>query len=202
MDLSGKDVAGEKINEPDTQQWVRLARQGNEAAWEELVTYYQEALFRLAYLMLADGAAAEEVVQETFVRAYLHLDRYDADRPLRPWLFSITANLARNRRRSLGRYIEAVRRFFQQQPPTLITPGVDGRFQKQEEARLLWQAVQQLTQPGREVIYLRYFLGFSTAETAETLAIAPGTVKSRTHRALHQLRSIIARDFPALQDGY
>jgi RNA polymerase sigma factor (sigma-70 family) len=202
MDLSGKAVGGEKINEPDAQQWVRLARQGNEAAWEELVTYYQAALFRLAYLMLADGAAAEEVVQETFVRAYLHLDRFDTDRPLRPWLFSIAANLARNRRRSLGRYVEAVRRFFQQQPVEIMTPGVDGRFQKQEEARLLWQAVQQLSQPGREVIYLRYFLGFSTAETAETLAIAPGTVKSRSHRALHQLRSIIARDFPALRDGY
>jgi RNA polymerase sigma factor (sigma-70 family) len=202
MDLSGKAVGGEKINEPDAQQWVRLARQGNEAAWEELVTYYQAALFRLAYLMLPDGAAAEEVVQETFVRAYLHLDRFDTDRPLRPWLFSIAANLARNRRRSLGRYVEAVRRFFQQQPVEIMTPGVDGRFQKQEEARLLWQAVQQLSQPGREVIYLRYFLGFSTAETAETLAIAPGTVKSRSHRALHQLRSIIARDFPALRDGY
>jgi RNA polymerase sigma factor (sigma-70 family) len=201
MDLSGKAV-GENIAEPDIQQWVRLARQGNEAAWEKLVTYYQAALFRLAYLMLADGAAAEEVVQETFVRAYLHLDRYDTDRPLRPWLFSIAANLARNRRRSLGRYVEAVRRFFQQQPVEIMTSGVDGRFQKQEEARLLWQAVQQLSQPGREVIYLRYFLGFSTAETAETLAIAPGTVKSRTHRALHQLRSIIARDFPALRDGY
>jgi RNA polymerase sigma factor (sigma-70 family) len=201
MDLSGKAV-GENIVEPDIQQWVRLARQGNEAAWEKLVTYYQAALFRLAYLMLVDGAAAEEVVQETFVRAYLHLDRYDIDRPLRPWLFSITANLARNRRRSLGRYLEAVRRFFQQQPVEIMTPGVDGRFQKQEEARLLWQAVQQLSQPGREVIYLRYFLDFSIVETAETLAIAPGTVKSRSHRALHQLRSIIARDFPALRDGY
>jgi RNA polymerase sigma-70 factor (ECF subfamily) len=65
---------------------------------------------------------------------------------------------------------------------------------------LLWQAVQQLNQKGQEVVYLRYFLEMSEAETAETLNIPPGTVKSRLHRALKQLRGVIEREFPELGD--
>jgi RNA polymerase sigma-70 factor (ECF subfamily) len=73
-------------------------------------------------------------------------------------------------------------------------------LQARREAHLLWQAVQQLNQKGQEVVYLRYFLEMSEAETAETLDIPPGTVKSRLHRALKQLRGVIERKFPELGD--
>jgi RNA polymerase sigma-70 factor (ECF subfamily) len=173
---------------------IAQARQGDNAAWELLVRQHQEAAFRLAYLLLGDGVEAEEAAQEAFVRAYLALDRFDETRPFRPWLLSIVANLARNRRRSLGRYWAAVQRWWQADQ---VSSPAD---RQEDEAELLWQAVRQLRPGAQEIIYCRYFLGLSEAETADTLHIRPGTVKSRLHRALQQLRMIIEREFTELAE--
>jgi RNA polymerase sigma-70 factor (ECF subfamily) len=169
------------------------ARQGDNAAWEVLEREQQQAAFRLAYLILGDGAEAEEVAQDAFVRAYLALGRYDESRPFRPWLLSIVANLARNRRRSLGRYWAMAQRWWQANDTPPTQPNKD-------DADLLWQAVRQLRPAAQEIIYLRYFLALSEAETADTLDIRPGTVKSRLHRALQQLREIIETDFTELAE--
>ena len=83
-----------------TDTWIESARQGDETAWVELVRLHQEAVFRLAYLFLGDPDEAEDAAQETFIRAYRALGRFDTSRPLRPWLLQIVANLTRNRRRS------------------------------------------------------------------------------------------------------
>ena len=177
---------------------VRRARGGDEAAWEALVRRYQEPVFRLAYLILGDAADAEDTAQETFVRAWAALGRFDEVRPLRPWLLSIAANLARNRRRSLGRYWSALQRAFAAEPrhhtaPPDRTPASD--------ARRLRQAVERLRPDARDIIYARYFLGLSEAEAAEALSIPPGTAKSRHSRALAQLRVVIEADFPDLRDA-
>ena len=170
---------------------IQQARRGDAAAWEVLVRQHQEAAFRLAYLLLRDSADAEEVAQDAFVRAYQSLDRFDETRPFRPWLLQITRNLAKNRLRSLSRYWQMVRRYWQAIEPNNV---------QQNEAKLLWQAVQQLRPKAQEVIYLRYFLEMSEAETAATLNTPPGTVKSRLHRALAQLKDVIESDFVELKD--
>jgi RNA polymerase sigma-70 factor (ECF subfamily) len=165
---------------------IARARTGDEAAWETLTRQHQEAVFRLAYLILGDPADAEDVAQETFIRAYRALDRFDMSRPLRPWLFSITANTARNRLRSVGRYLSALNRFWRADPAaTAPTPPPEVN-----DATTLWQAVRRLNDMDQEIIYLRYFSALSESETAQTLQIAAGTVKSRTHRALERLRTI------------
>ncbi len=184
--------------DPAEAELVRRARRRDDAAWETLVGRHQEPVFRLAYLILGDAAEAEDVAQEAFVRAMLALTRFDEARPLRPWLLSITANLARNRRRGLGRYWAAVQRAFAGEPrpthpPPDRTPASD--------ARRLRQAVERLRPEARDVVYLRYFLGLSELETAATLDIPPGTAKSRHSRALAQLRAIIDADFPDLREA-
>ncbi len=78
---------------------ILLARQGDVSAWEAVVMAHQQAVFRLAYLVLGDPDDAEDITQETFIRAYFALGRFDVHRALRPWLLSIAANLARNQRR-------------------------------------------------------------------------------------------------------
>ncbi len=172
---------------------IAQARQGDNAAWEILVRQHQEAAFRLAYLLLGDGAEAEEAAQEAFVRAYLALDRFDESRPFRPWLLSIVANLARNHRRKLGRYWAMVQRWWQANEASSAT-------NRRDDADLLWQAVRELRPAAQEIIYCRYFLALSEAETADVLHIRPGTVKSRLHRALQQLRMIIETDFTELAE--
>ena len=179
----------------DIPELIGRARQGNELAWVTLVQQEQAAVFRLAYLLLGDADDAADVAQDAFVHAFRGLDGFDAARPLRPWLLQIAKNLAYNRRRSLRRYLAALQRWWQLTPadkelPDSVTSG--------QEAQELWQAVQQLALSDQEVIYLRYFLELSVAETAITLGVAEGTIKSRLSRALVRLRLVIESEFPAL----
>lgn len=174
---------------------VNAARAGDAAAWEAIVRDHQTPVFRLAYLILADRADAEDVAQDAFIRAHKHLDKFDLERSLRPWLLSIVANLARNRRRSLGRYWAAIQKYVWSEPP----PATEADFTTQfNRAHDLWLAVRRLRPPEQEIIYLRFFLDLTVAEAAATLEVAPGTVKSRLNRALQQLRGVIAADFPDL----
>jgi RNA polymerase sigma-70 factor, ECF subfamily len=169
------------------------ARQGDEAACEALVRQHQEAVFRLAYLLLGDPGDADDVAQETFIHALQALARFDTTRPIRPWLMSITRNLASNRRRAMGRYVAALQRAVRLAPDAILP-----KTEHSEEAQELWQTVRRLDRNDQEIIYLRYFLEMSEAETAETLGIAHGTVKSRLHRALGRLRAVMETESSAL----
>lgn len=178
---------------------VQHAANGEAGAWEPLVLAHQEAVFRLCYLLLGDPDEAEDAAQETFLRAWRHLGRFDRTRPLRPWLLSIASNLASNRRRSAGRYVAALMRAFRNEP--VATANIEERSELQIEASELWQAVRQLSLPDQQIVYLRYFLELPVAETAEALGIPTGTVKSRLSRALDRLREIIQQEFPIVAEA-
>ena len=183
----------------DESTLVRHAANGDAAAWEPLVLAHQEAVFRLSYLLLGDPDDAEDVAQETFLRAYRSLHLFDDSRPLRPWILSIAANLARNRRRAAGRYLAALRRLVFADPPDRTS--IEEKSVMNIEAQSLWEAVQRLDEASRQIVYLRYFLALSVEETAEVLGVAAGTVKSRLHRALGRLRGVVETEFPALGEG-
>ena len=181
----------------DESTLIRHAANGDASAWEPLVQTHQQAVFRLAYLLLGDPDDAEDIAQETFLRAWNHLKRFDQTRPLKPWLLSITANLARNRRRSAGRYLAALTRAFRDEP---VPASVEDKNTQYMEANDLWKAVQNLRGPDQQVVYLRYFMDLSVAETANVLQVAEGTVKSRLSRALEKLRAIIKQEFPVFAE--
>jgi RNA polymerase sigma-70 factor, ECF subfamily len=170
---------------------------GDQIAWDALVREHQQDAFRLAYLYLGDATEAEDVSQEAFVRAFRSLHRFDSTRPFRPWLLTIVANLARNRRRFLGRYLAAWRRLAETTSDR--SPAADRDESWRSQA--LWQAVRWLSRQDQEVIYLRYYLELPENEAASILAIPPGTVKSRLHRALGRLRAVARREFPELEEG-
>jgi len=172
---------------------IDSARRGDTAAWEALMQLHQESVFRFAYLLLGDPDEAQDAAQETFIRAFYALRRFDETRALRPWLMSICANQSRNRGRALGRYLAALTRFAREATPADPAPDPD-------EADLLWQAVRRLKTDHQHAIYLRYFLDMPQGEMAEALGVAAGTVKSRLHRAVEALRAVMERDFPELKD--
>jgi RNA polymerase sigma-70 factor (ECF subfamily) len=175
---------------------VRRARSGEDLAWESIVEAHRESVFRLAYLLVGDPAEAEDVAQETLIRAMRNLRRFDEGRPLRPWLLRITSNLARNRRRSIRRYWRALQRAARMEPePRDRDPST------KDDSRLLWQAIRSLRYDDQQILYLRYFLAMSEQETASALELPQGTVKSRLHRALKRLRQVVARDFPELRSA-
>ena len=183
------------------QAQITLARQGDPTAWIAIIRQHQQAVFRFAWLLLGDADEADDIAQETFIRAFRALDSFDDERPLRPWLLQIAKNLATNRRRSLGRYLAAVGRWLLTQRD--MAQEHSGRDPAHTSAHLatsdeLVRAVCRLNSEAQEIIYLRYFLELSVAETAEALNIAPGTVKSRLSRAIERLRTVVADEFPAL----
>jgi len=176
------------------QNFITRVQEGDSAAWKALLQQHQQAVFRLAYLLLGDADEAEDVAQETFIRAHQAISRVDPSRDLRPWLLKITVNLVRNHRRSVGRYLAALQRFFQMAPDTR-SAAADSEV---GEAEALQQAIKHLRVVDQEIIYMRYFLELSVSETRQALGIAPGTVKSRLNRALGRLRQIIQSEFPEL----
>ena len=88
---------------PDEVELATRARAGDRTAYSQLVAAHQQIAFRVAYLVTGSAPEAEDAAQEGFVKAYRSLHRFDPGRPFRPWLLTIVANEARNRRRSAGR---------------------------------------------------------------------------------------------------
>jgi RNA polymerase sigma factor (sigma-70 family) len=180
----------------DDQQLAASARLGDIGAFEELVRRHQDVAFRTAYLILRDPADAEDAAQEAIVKAYRALGRFREGGAFRPWLLKIVSNQALTAARSRKRRGAATERAAAEQP--LPCPDVDETVIDRERAQLIWRALQSLDEGQRIVVYLRYFLALPERELAEYLGCPPGTVKSRLHRALAKLRSIIASEYPQL----
>jgi RNA polymerase sigma-70 factor (ECF subfamily) len=177
----------------DEANLVARAQAGDEEAWLALVDIHGEPIFRLAYLLTGDADDAADVAQETLLRAFRHLHRFELGQPLRPWLLRIARNLAYNRLRSIRRFVAALRRWQAQQP----LHGEPPELMPHDAVR---QAIRGLDVKDRDVIYLRYFSELSVAETATVLGVAEGTVKSRLARALGRMRAALLRHYPELAE--
>ncbi|MBA2568414.1 MAG: sigma-70 family RNA polymerase sigma factor [Actinobacteria bacterium] len=167
---------------------VERARRGDERAYEELVRRHQGIAFRTAYFVAGDASDAEDAAQEGFVKAYRALGRFRAGAPFRPWLLQIVANEARNRRRSAGRRAGLALRAAVEIPSGGTASSPEGNLLAAEDRERLLRAINGLPEEHRLVIACRFFLDLSEDETAATLGVRHGTVKSRTSRALARLR--------------
>jgi RNA polymerase sigma factor (sigma-70 family) len=173
---------------PDDVVLAERARAGDERAFEDLVRRYQRSAFRTAYLLTGSAADAEDAAQSAFVKAWTALPRFRAGAPFRPWLLRIVANEALNRRRSRGR-IDALRaRAVALVPSGDAAPSPEGAALAGQQREQLLAAVNRLGERDRAIVACRFFLELSEAETAVVLDVRPGTVKSRTARALARLR--------------
>ena len=149
---------------------------------------YQGIAFRTAYVIARNASDAEDAAQDGFVKAWRALGRFREGAPFRPWLLRIVANEASNRRRSAGRRAGLALRAATEESSGGAAPSPEAALLSSEQRSALLAAVEQLPDEQRSVVTLRYFLGLSEAEVAETLGIPQGTVKSRTARALERLR--------------
>jgi RNA polymerase sigma factor (sigma-70 family) len=179
-------VVGRPLDEDDL---IQRAKRGDKHAYEELVYAYQGIAFRTAYVLAGNSADAEEAAQDGFVKAWRALGRFRDGAPFRPWLLQIVANEARNRRRSAGRRAHLALRAATEHPSGDAAPSPEAALLSTEQREGLLAAVNELPEDQRSVITLRYFVGLSEQEVAETLDLPTGTVKSRTSRALERLRA-------------
>ena len=161
------------------------AQDGDADAYAALVRAHQDVAFRTAVLITQNAADAEEAAQEAFVKAWRALDRFRPGAPLRPWLLTIVANEARNRRRSAGRRATLALRV---RGGAGTDPSAEATALKHESRTALLGALGRMRPDDRLVLGCRYLLELSEAETAAALGVPAGTVKSRTSRALARLR--------------
>jgi RNA polymerase sigma-70 factor, ECF subfamily len=168
---------------------VERARGGDVAAFESLVRAHQEVAIRTAWFISGGADDAEDAAQEGFVKAFGALARFKRGAPFRPWLLTIVANEARNRRRSAGRREALALRLLQDRRPDGAAPSPESAVLAEERRSTLLTALARLDEADRLVIALRYLLELSEAETAAALDIPKGTVKSRLSRGLDRLRA-------------
>src|SRR4051794_25948603 len=164
---------------------IALASDGDGDAYAALVRAHQDVAFRTAMLITQDAAEAEEAAQDAFLKAWRALGRFRAGEPWRPWLLTIVANEARNRRRAAGRRTALALRA---RPFSEEGGSAEAQMLAGESRAALLGALSKLREDDRLVLGCRYLLELSEAETAAALGVKPGTVKSRTSRALERLR--------------
>lgn len=167
---------------------VRQAQQGDAAAFESLVRRYQTVAFRTAWLILGDTDDARDAAQSGFLKAWLGLRHVDPSRPFQPWLLTIVANEARNRRRARRRWLARV--LPEDRIDLLTDPEVtpEQRVEQQDETANVLRHMVAMDETDRVTLWCRHVLGLSERETAEVMGCAVGTVKSRAHRAMERLR--------------
>jgi len=168
---------------------IARAKRGDLRAYEQLVERHQAIAFRVAWLITASAADAEEASQDAFLKAYRALSRFRDGAPFRPWLLRIVANEARNRRVAAARRERLALRALESgvaEDPAISPEAV--LLEADVRAELL-AALRRLDERDRLAIACRYFLDLSEAEMAAALDCRRGTVKSRLSRALARLRT-------------
>jgi len=163
---------------------VQRSLDGDLEAWGEIVRRYKEAVFGVAVAILRNRADAEDATQEAFIRAYERLHHYDLSRRFSTWLFTVTANVAKNMLRKRRR------------PDPQLSPG-----RIPDPAEVVWkeelhqavrEAVWSLPESYRAPLILRYWHEMDLAEIAQVLGLRVGTVKTRLHRGRALVRTRLA----------
>lgn len=152
---------------------------------------------RVAYLVTRDHAEAQDVAQDAFVKAYQALERFEDGRAFRPWLLRIVRNEAVNRVRHRERQGRLALKSFQ---PNHDHDPAEAAARRVQSEHLL-TALEQLPDPYREVLTHRFLMELSEDETAQTLGIPRGTVKSRTSRAIDHLRAVLPAETRGIPDA-
>jgi RNA polymerase sigma-70 factor, ECF subfamily len=156
-----------------------------DASVQKLYDEHAAALWRYAMRLTGDQARAEDVVQETLLRAWQHPEvTDDAERSARAWLFTVARNMIIDERRS-SRFRNEVSSSAGSAAPEQASPD---EVNAALDRLLIGDALAQLSPDHRAVVRRSYYLGWTTAQIADDLGIAEGTVKSRLHYAMRAMR--------------
>lgn len=175
--------------DPRTDRELVLAcRARDSRAFDALFYRYRDGIFRLALAITKNPSHADEIVVDTFARAYRAMDRLEPDDSLRPWLYRVAVNLSYNRRPRRAVVIGSLEEELEE--PAAGDEGSPAILAEQAELRrVVLECVDRLGPKHKIVIVLHYLNGLNLAEIAEVVEAPLGTVKSRLHYALRHLRA-------------
>lgn len=184
-------LRGMRLESLSDAELARRCRRGDPGAWRALVERFTPLVYRLAVRMLRDGAEAEDVSQEVFLKMHRAFDQYDPTRPLAPWVARTAYNaclkrLERSARRRVteGDELQALPDERARSPEESAADG--------EATALVLRALGGLPAQDRALLDLRYREGLSDVEVAEATGMPVNTVKTRIFRARGRLREWLA----------
>jgi len=167
---------------------VERCRAGDGLAWEALVRRYHGRVFGVAYHYLRDADEAGDMTQDVFIRVYERLATFDADDRFLPWLIRITRNACIDRlRRIKARPPASDVRVEDGLPIEAGGASPEEATEAESRKRLLYRAMDQMSEHGREIILLKEIQGLKVEEIAKMLTLPVGTIKSRASRARLEL---------------
>lgn len=180
------------------EELVHRAQQDDERAFGELVTRYESKVYSLAMKMLRNPEDAEDVLQDTFLRAYRGIKSFKGNSTFSTWVYRITANSALMRLRKKQLPQVSIEDADERDAPISIAdwaPGPVEQLLNQEMQKVMDEAIDALPAEFRQVFILRDVEEMSNAEVAEILDLTVAAVKSRLHRARLKVRNRLAQYF-------
>jgi RNA polymerase sigma-70 factor (ECF subfamily) len=179
---------------------VRAFLEGDQRAFGELVRRYDTRLLNFVYRTIGDRERAQDLVQETFVRVYRHIERFDLTKKFSTWIYTIASNLAKNELRNRSRnplvLFQTIKKNWDADHRPLEWEDTqykpDDLFRKRHLREKVEEAVKELPEHHRIVFVLRELEGKTYEEIAEITGCNLGTVKSRLNRARNNFAQIIA----------
>jgi RNA polymerase sigma-70 factor, ECF subfamily len=169
--------------------WVLAAQSGDPQAFTQLVETYQRPVYNLCYRMLGNAEDSEDAAQETFLRAYKSMKRYDTSRPFSTWLLSIAAHYC----------IDQIRR--QRMPLVSVEdmtipdlpddhPGPEALASRGEQEQQVHRLLNTLDPVDRAAVVMFYWYDYSYEEICQALSLSLGALKSRLHRARRAMAQV------------
>jgi len=190
------------VRNDDEIQAIQRCQRGEMAAMSSLIAQYQVPALRLAYLLTGDHALADDIVQESFLAAYSHIQQFDATRPFAPWFFRIVTNVTRMRQRSQRRHgevsLEIALADEQERPSLQAASDPEAVAELRETREALHAALASLTHLQREAVILRYYYGYADQEIAAITGCRVGTARERLYSGLQALERRIRQEYPWL----
>lgn len=183
---------------PSDAELVKRAQQDDERAFGELVVRYESKVYSLALKMLRNPEDAEDVLQDTFLRAYRGIKSFQGASTFSTWIYRITANSALMRLRKKQLPTVSIEEQDEKEAPVSIvdwSPGPVEQVLNDELHRVMDEAIEGLPPEFRQVFILRDVEELSNAEVAEVLDLSVAAVKSRLHRARLKVRNRLAGYF-------
>lgn len=171
--------------DPAEAELVHAAVAGDNGAAREIVRQFHRPIYRYVYRLVGREQDAEDVTQETFVKAFRALHKVDTDRPLLNWLFTIARRTALNHLRARKDWAEL------SVEPTAGGPGPRQQVETDEAVGQIWNEARLVLKEAEfETLWLRYGENLSVQETAATSGRSLSNVKTLIHRARHRLAAL------------
>jgi RNA polymerase sigma-70 factor (ECF subfamily) len=172
------------------QELMRIVQSGDYSPASEIYDRYSGRIYNFAFRFLKNAEAAEDAVQEVFVKMLKHANQFHGDAKLSTWLFSITANWCRDYLRKADNKSKESEDVLLSLP-TSSELAPDRNLERRESEQRVRRALQALTPEQREAILLSRYQGLSYAEIAQIAGCSEGAVKTRVFRAMETLKKTL-----------